>query len=485
MMRYDYFINRRNVSFTKMLNWLCGAVVLVFMFVTSTRLTPLEPESGVTQDMSGQGSALRQSIYLLSCFFVLLANRPLSNPMKLLRFPVSLLIVLAWCTISLSWSVVPDVALRRLILTLIVIWCIFRAVDCLGHDQFLRLVCYACIGLLIANFLAVAISPAAVHHINEFGDNTTAGAWRGIIPHKNGTGPLCAITLFLLVFGVGNIPLVARLGLIAADLFFLFQSHSKTSLALSILAIGGGYLMKIYNPRLRVIALSIIAVIGAVAAVLLDMFLPPYLDELDSSMDAFTGRIQIWRVMLRFVHDHLMLGAGFSSFWNAGPNGPIYDYANEAWILGGVAEGHNGYLDILVQLGLVGLILTVFAIFIVPIAKLIFETEIPDTYRALMFTILFFAIGHNFTETSLLATDQFMQLMLVIVLACIDDIRQPARATRHEGVVKWLRRMGEDVKLMLASAIGREKEDKKSKKGNQLFGFELDTDPTKKKSDKR
>lgn len=456
-MSYAYFVDKRNLNFARYYRALAGFVVVMLLFVTTTRLTPLQGDAAV--EMTGEGSALRQIITLLSALLILWACRPFANPGRLLRFPISLVVVLIWCGLSLAWSPAPEVALRRLVLTLLVLWTTFRAVDSLGYRSFLRILCYACIALLVANYAAVALSPAGIHTTSELTDTSTLGAWRGILPHKNGTGPLCALTLFLLVFGIGNIPLLLRLGIMAADVFFLVQTNSKTSMALAIVAIAGGYLMKIYNPRLRVMMIPLIVIAGAAVALALDIFLPRYLDELDSSTDAFTGRIQIWRIMIRYIGDHPLLGAGFSSFWNAGDDSPISHYATERWILMNVAEGHNGYLDITTQLGLIGLVLAVAGILLVPMAKLIFENDIPGKYRALMFAILFFSIGHNFTETSILATDQFMQLVLMLTLACIEDILLPTRAMRRQRFFKWLNRLGQDVKYMLIAAFSRSADD--------------------------
>ncbi len=57
--------------------------------------------------------------------------------------------------------------------------------------------------------------------------------------------------------------------------------------------------------------------------------------------------------------------------------------------------------------------------------------SIPRTAGALQFAVLVFAIGHNFTESSLLATDQFMHVVTLLAIACIADMSRP-RSRRHE-----------------------------------------------------
>ncbi|MET0240385.1 MAG: O-antigen ligase [Sphingobium sp.] len=469
-MAYEYFADQRKVNFTKFYRVLCQIAIVVLVLVTTTRLTPLPVDTGTIQ-MTGEGSMLRPLLLILCTLAILVASQPFAKGRRSLRIPVSLIVILGWCVLSVSWSATPSVALRRLIMTLMIVWCIFKSIEMLGYRHFLRLMLYICIGLLIANYIAVGVSPRAMHQSGEAGDPLLTGAWRGILPHKNLTGPLCTFTLFLLVFGVRPLSIFVRIGLIVASAFFLLQTNSKTSIALSVVAIAGGYMMKAYNPRMRILVAPLIGIFAALVAYGVDMLLPAYLDNLDSSTDAFTGRIQIWRSMLRYISDNPFFGAGFSSFWDAGASGPISHYATEMWILTGVAEGHNGYLDVTVQLGLIGLVLALGAIFVIPLMKLIFELGIPDNYRALMFAVLFFSIGVNFTETSLLATDQFMQFVLMANIACIEDMRMASRNARRASFLKWAQNVGHDIRLMFWSARGRiiGDDDKAKGKGHRLI----------------
>lgn len=450
-----YTFDTRRVSYAKWLKALAVIAVVIMVLVTTTRLTPL-PGASAGADLDSGGSMLRQLVFPICAAMILLASKPFHKPGRLLRFPLSLTIVLVWCAISTLWSVSPPIAMRRLILTFLVIWSTFRAVDVLGYRHFLRILCYTFIGLLIANYIAIPLSPAAIHGQAERTDPSVLGAWRGIIPHKNHAGPLCVMTIFLLAFGIGRFPLLVRLCLIAATAFFLVKTNSKTSMALCIVAMSGGYLMKFYTPRMRALITPIIAAGAGVVAVALDILLPHYLDDLDSSTDAFTGRIQIWRVLLAYIHDNPMLGAGFQSFWAAGDRSPVLQYSNQTWIVTQVTEGHNGYLDIVSQLGLIGLGLTLLPFFIVPMAKLIYEGDIRDTDRSLIFALLFFSFGHNFTESSLLASDQFMEFMMIAALACLEDIRQPTRQQRRARFLKWVAQMGEDVRLIIFASMGKD-----------------------------
>jgi O-antigen ligase len=64
-----------------------------------------------------------------------------------------------------------------------------------------------------------------------------------------------------------------------------------------------------------------------------------------------TGRTVIWDAVLRMPINPL-LGAGYESFW-------VGDRINAVWNLTGpgINEAHNGYLEVYLQLGLVGVVL--------------------------------------------------------------------------------------------------------------------------------
>jgi O-antigen ligase len=166
---------------------------------------------------------------------------------------------------------------------------------------------------------------------------------------------------------------------------------------------------------------------AAMMAYVAAVFLPNYLLRLGSSLDAFTGRIQIWRIMLAYIDDNRWTGSGFASVWNVGPQSPIYQYSNVPWVTKAVAEGHNGYLDLWMQLGAPGLILAIIALFIVPLAKILISRSVAGARGGLQFALLLFAMGHNGMESSLLSTDQFGEMMLMVSIACVDDMRRHAR----------------------------------------------------------
>ncbi|WP_121115532.1 O-antigen ligase family protein [Croceibacterium ferulae] len=408
----------RELSLDDLRQALAAIVLGGVVFISATRLTLLPGDILVANDFSGEGNVLRQLLYLVGVGLMLVTADPLRQPARLLAVPVSVLILLAWCVASLGWSVAPGVGLRRLVLAVLVIWMCFRSVDMLGPRRALAVVLYVSLGLLVANLVAVATVPVAVHRFRGvILDDSIVGAWRGIMPEKNGAGLLTAVTIILLCFGVGRLPLLVRIGCIGLAAIFLYGTQSKTAIGLVGIGIVTGGLYQLYTPQWRVFLLPLLAIGGAAAVLAAWTYVPPYLLELDSSLAAFTGRIQIWRVMVDYIADNPWLGAGFGSVWNVGPTSPVYRYTTSHWITTMIAEGHNGYLDLVMQIGIPGAVLAIGVLFVLPLAKLLTLPAAARDLAGVCLGVLIFSLFHNLTESTILWPDHFGQVMIVIAVA--------------------------------------------------------------------
>ena len=404
-----------------------GTIVLAGMvLIATTRLNILPGDVLTIDDLSGGGDMLRQLLYFAGFAIMVLTAEPVRHPRRLIALPLSMLVVIAWCVASIGWAIEPSVAARRLVLALLVIWIGFRTVNDLGPRRAMAVVLYVTSALLLANLAAVAVLPEAVHHSRgAMFDDSITGAWRGILPEKNGAGLTTATTLLLLLFGLGRFPMLVRLGLIALCVLFLIGTQSKTSTGLVIVSTIAGGLFQLYRPSMRVLLAPLLVIMLAAATCLAWIYLPPYLDELDSSLGAFTGRIQIWRILVQFIADHPLLGTGFGSMWNIGPSSPIYSYTSIEWIRLGITQGHNGYLDMAAQIGLVGCLLGVLAFFILPIAKVLASPTIQRGPGGLSLALLVFGVLYNLTESAILVPDHFGQVMLVLAIAAVEQLRKP------------------------------------------------------------
>lgn len=393
-------------------------LVSTFSFIILVILAPLMAiglDPNAARNTSGEGSALRQICYLAAAGLLLFALKPHENYRRLLAIPLPLMIGLGYCWLSLTWAIEPSIAVRRLALTTLTMWMLFAAMRQLKFEEAIKLLRIAMVIVLVSNYAAVLLYPSfGMHGGNSFDEFSLVGDWRGILQHKNIAGAVSALTVILFTFERGRMPRWVQILILVAAGYFLYRSNSKTSFGLGIAAIVAGFVFLRYKLRYKgtVIALLSLAAIGA--TVLSGMYQDPLIDKF-SDPKAFTGRTQIWQAELNFIRDHPILGSGYGSFWDIGASSPVFKYASGDLAM--IPNGHNGYLDILVQLGIPGFLLIVIVAVILPFRKLLSSPLLTGPKGALLTALFLFCVGHNFTESSLFERDVLVWVMLMIAMA--------------------------------------------------------------------
>jgi O-antigen ligase len=389
------------------------------MSMLGLTLAAIKSEDAVQQ---GGGEATRQVFYVAVFLIALAASQPLTRPARLLALPATLVIALAWCGASVGWSEVAPIAMRRFVLTAMIIVALFRMVDQLGFERTVKVVQASLAMVLVLNFAAVASLPFAIHHMAEIGDPNLAGAWRGLLPQKNFAGAVCALTIIAFALD----PLHRRAGgrwvLIVAAALFLYKTKSKTSIGLLLLSLSAGWAYLRYNPAYRALLIPVAVVLVPLVALYATGWVSSVLHPSDD-LSGLTGRVQIWPPLFAYVRDHPLHGAGFGSFWNVGEASPIYRYG-KGWVAK-VGNGHNGYLDLATQIGIPGLILVVTAAFVAPLTRILASVSAPRAHGAVLVAMLLFCACHNFTETSLFDRDQIVEVFMMLTVALIAKVSGP------------------------------------------------------------
>jgi O-antigen ligase len=129
-----------------------------------------------------------------------------------------------------------------------------------------------------------------------------------------------------------------------------------------------------------------------------------------------TGRLAIWRPMIQFYLDHPLLGSGYGAYWDASA-GLVDNHVLNSGMWKNIDQAHNGYLDVLVQLGLPGLALALYAAFVWPMGGLIPMIGRNPQRAGLIFALLVFFMIENLSESSLFADDALGNAFLLLALA--------------------------------------------------------------------
>jgi O-antigen ligase len=217
---------------------------------------------------------------------------------------------------------------------------------------------------------------------------------------------------------------VAALGVMG-----LVLSRSVTSVGVALIAVAALGIVHWFRRRPRMVgAMALIAGMMTLLAshALVVVFGPP---EFWSAVEAVTrmtgkdatlsGRTYLWELMWRHIQQHPWFGVGYGGFW-LGASGDSGQVAY--WVKWGYpGQAHNGYLDILNEVGFVGLSLLVAALILYAsrLAQLLMH-DVSLGYFHVM--VLLVAVGLNFTEASLLRTTNLWWLVIVCSMVEVDKL---------------------------------------------------------------
>jgi O-antigen ligase len=269
----------------------------------------------------------------------------------LLRWRTSLEVVLrdwvlcafaALLLVSALWSELPVWAFKRgAVMVQTTAFGLYLA-SRFSFDEQLRALS-AAMGVLLAALAASALLDPA----GAFSSPDHPGAFRGPLVHKNHVALLMAVAMPALLLQVRNAPRARWLLLPALASAGVFLALSK-SLGGTLVAALLCSLVLLHRRAARrhplLLLLPVLAVVlGAVAAA--SGWLDPLLLALGKD-PTLTGRKQIWTDSLALLSARPWLGHSLASFWQL-----EIVARTGVWF----SNAHNGYLQLLIDLGLVGL----------------------------------------------------------------------------------------------------------------------------------
>jgi O-antigen ligase len=414
------------------------------MILLGPYMTLVEVTSGRAV-FTGEGNSLRQIGYVLLLGLMIYGAGQSPRGFAALKVPIPMLVMLGWCVFSVSWAVDPNISARRLILTAIVVWTTFIFVQAAGYTRFMATARVVLVAALVLNFLFVFFDPSLGTHMVAESSKSTAliGNWRGFMMHKNIAGAVCAITILMFLFDAKSVKPLLRIAIIVAAGYFLLKTQSKTSAGMLVLATALAWVFQTYDNRIRIYAVPLIMILTAVGWFLYSTY-AEFVFQNYLTASSFTGRGLIWMGMLRYAGDHPMFGAGFGSFWNIGAGSPIFQYGQG--FVQQISVAHNGYLDLLVTIGIPGVILAVLAAVIWPVWRLL-TIPIDAKRGGLTAALLLFCMGHNITESSLFERDAPVGVFMIVAVAIVS-------AARRSGSLRP-RASGNDIFATLAERRAR------------------------------
>jgi O-antigen ligase len=380
--------------------------------------------------VSPAGDMAKQLILLAlySGFAALFLHKVPRRAMLLVGTP--LLLLIGWTMASAIWSVNADVTLRRTVaLVGTVIVGVYLGSRFSPRQLLHLLALVAFIVLSLSLFLALFAPSLGL----DF-----EGRLRGVTAHKNALGSFAAVA-FLVAAGQLRLDGVSRLMsavprlVLPLSVICMAWAHSTAVLPVITAALGALIVGRI----LRRSSAGLLALLPLVACVVVFVLtlVATHSGDLAEMMgkDAdISGRTLVWSFVERMILARPLLGYGFAAFW-VGDNSPGAVFWSNTHL--GVPHAHNGYLQLMLDLGAIGLILFLLAalITVIRLAWLMRHNRQELSVWPLGF-VAFFLVA-NVSETWLWLGNELLPLLFVyVVVRANADFLKAALAIRIESL---------------------------------------------------
>jgi len=321
-------------------------------------------------------------------------------------------LLVAFALLSVFWSQLPALTLRRAVALILTTLYALALVERFSLQEFLELLGYVFFFMLAFSLLMIIFLPAW-SIMTDF----NAGAWQGIFVHKNILGRISTIGLlifsYLMTFDKKlNVRWLWILGFGIA-IVALLGSRSTTAQVNAVfvfLTVIGIILTAPLRKKRNFLLFLFLMALGLAIVWILFYSYVDILTALGKNA-TLTGRIPLWQVIIKAGIRHLWFGWGYSAFWQGwqGPSAPIW-----GTILWEPPHAHNGYLDLFLDLGVIGLTFGLTILFKsgATLLKVIWQYRITPSI-SFLFGLCSFFLVYNFTESAFLRQNNILWVLLV------------------------------------------------------------------------
>ena len=408
-------------------------IPLIWMMILGSRLVSQWLDAGALSSSLEEGNPLDAGVFslLIGAGIFILAKRRISLPQIIYDNPW-LAIFILYCGVSIGWSDFPLVAFKR--------W-----VKEIGHLVMILVVLTEvspvdAVRSLLRRFAYVLIPTSVVlikyypHIGRQFSYWTGEALNVGVTSSKNMLGNLCLVTGFFFFWSLFTTWRNKTESMNKYDLFvhvlflaMIWWLLTLSSSATSLMCIGIGICIIVAfelpamkkNPK----AGTLVIVSSAVLFFLLDQAFD-LSEVIIASLGrdpTLTGRSEIWGQVLSMVPNE-WVGTGYDSFW-LGERLKLM-WARHWWKPTG---SHNGYLEMYINLGWIGIVLLC-SLIVAIFRKIQMELLSNYDYGRFEMAVLIMALIYNLTEAA------FKGTILVWFMLLLITVKMPARSQRAPAI---------------------------------------------------
>lgn len=372
-------------------------IVLFFIYIEPNPTSTTFVAQGAAGQVEGQllQQILWPCIALLTC--VSIANR---SHEILKQYDIFLIATLGWFALTTIYAIEPSVSMRRFLFMFFVMQAILTPMATVEKHKLIP----ACMLAIFAvatlyAYAYILVMPSHAIHSATGAEPQLVGLWRGQYAHKSISGLVFAMMAMLAIRW--RAPPLYLIIFVPLQLLFVIKSGDKTVLFLTIpvflLASVVARSRNIFAILLFVVAPLVLINLITVGSIYIDTF--KVLASKIIGDASFTGRTELWRVLIYYTSLHPITGAGFQSFWQLNTSSPAVFYGG-TW-LKDAFYGHQSYLDLLATTGVPGLVLGLLFVCIRPALDLSKLRDRSNPLVAAYVTMWLFPLYQGVTESIL------------------------------------------------------------------------------------
>ncbi len=428
----DLALKRKQEFFQRFGVWLFVAV-FGYAAIGNSPFSPLELIESVEDDGGDIVNKIAWAAFAsLSIVLGVQADHVAARRLLVRAWPIWL--VMAWVLASIGWADYPDLALRRGGRLLIVAMTGFGLALMMPHPaRFMRLMLVVTGVVMAINILGTLALPGIA-----IGDSGI----RGMHSHKNTAGQvaLVAVLTWMVAASVLQDLRMKVLAMLMTALLagFLVLTQSKTAIGVvaivPLLLLAGNLVMR--AGRLAGWMLTALFAAAGLGIWATFMALGWGFDDIGLFLFGdltFTGRTSLWSFIATKIKDAPLLGVGYGSFWQTGLRFSVLEFTNE-WFAN-ANQSHNGYLDLILQIGYIGFGLALITVVasLVQSLRLLGREGISSYEQGaylMALALLLSAVLMNFMETSYFRASGYLATVFIFVYFAV--VRWSMDATTHD-----------------------------------------------------
>ncbi|MBT8390653.1 MAG: O-antigen ligase family protein [Ignavibacteria bacterium] len=366
--------NDKGISFSIDNLIILNFAVLVFFTFFGTKLPfqEVDPQASFKAETT---NIVNQILYVfLFLSSMIIAIKRIDTISLFIKREKYLSLFILLCLASAIWSNYHFMSFKRSFQLLSVSLVVMNALLFIEPSKLLKvlkiiIILYLLITVFSSLFIGAAIDPRF-------------GTWRGLSDHKNGLaryGFYCFIISLFFYGGQNKLSTkITNYAISFVSVIIVLMSGSSTGIVMIGLIIIISLMFSIEEifKSLRIGRTLMILVFLSIISlyIVINILAPHLIDRIPLMLGkdpTLSLRTEIWDYVWMEIEKKIFLGYGFGTYWIMGST-VINQFAA---IFGGfmINQAHNGYLEIMLQLGLVGI--TLFAIIVILLIFRIFKLE--------------------------------------------------------------------------------------------------------------